>query len=446
MSDEAPTLEERLASIRALTPQDAPAAAQQLRTVFRVHDLDEVEALVSALEALELVSRELGIEPLLGPLERVVRPGPGGVEAEDWFELGQACTEIGLPEAAVPVLARGAERFPDEPGLHLELAVALGRTERHALAVAHLSAAPHHVRTSPPGLYLIASHALYAGDVERAAVAAGQIPREVIPPDVLVPLETSLARAASIRPVCPLDPDDLRGWHYVIQGGLLLHLSPYGVEVMRGRYAFLQDDYATQRVGLERVIAVLDVWGVAVPRVLHTGDRGSRVLAHAAAERLGKPLAPLDDGPGLVVTYDTENLAPEVLEGLEARRPGQIWWQHTLCWTEGGTPCPDLVTLLVQANTPPWGAVMRVDPDTQEVVRADPATEPPEILARQILDVSLPDEGAAAVEAGELHPRDRQEDLLRVAALVGGMRRVAADLPRAWFTPGAGPVPSARFH
>ena len=53
-----------------------------------------------------------------------------------------------------------------------------------------------------------------------------------------------LARAGTARAVTSLDRQDLRGWHYVLTGGVLASLSPYGFDAMTGRWAYLSDSVA----------------------------------------------------------------------------------------------------------------------------------------------------------------------------------------------------------
>jgi hypothetical protein len=50
-----------------------------------------------------------------------------------------------------------------------------------------------------------------------------------------------LARAGVAGAASPLDRRDLRGWHYVLTGGVMASLSPHGFEVMTGRWAYLSD-------------------------------------------------------------------------------------------------------------------------------------------------------------------------------------------------------------
>src|SRR5262249_43259814 len=66
------------------------------------------------------------------------------------------------------------------------------------------------------------------------------------------------ARADRVAGLCPLDAAALRGWHYVLTGGLLLHQSPYGFdEPMHGRYAWLADSLPRIATGLERLVKLV---------------------------------------------------------------------------------------------------------------------------------------------------------------------------------------------
>ena len=71
-----------------------------------------------------------------------------------------------------------------------------------------------------------------------------------------------LERAEAARAATPLDDRDLRGWQFVLTGGLVTTLSPYGFEQgMTGRYAYTQDAAGTCRYGLHRLEQVLAATG-----------------------------------------------------------------------------------------------------------------------------------------------------------------------------------------
>jgi hypothetical protein len=199
------------------------------------------------------------------------------------------------------------------------------------------------------------------------------------------------ARAAT------LDRGDLRGWHYVLTGGVLAHVSPYGFAApMQGRYAWLQDSAARVKTGLDRLRTVLAVWGVEVPCVYAPPGRDHEIIAAAAARVFGVEAAPWPavgvPAPGLVVLYDLARVAPRELERLTERRPGQIVYTHAAPWTEDSAVAPDIVTLLYQSLTAPWSERLVVDratgaarPAPADLRTADQVAD--EILASPGLDV-----------------------------------------------------------
>ena len=71
-------------------------------------------------------------------------------------------------------------------------------------------------------------NALMAGSLDKAADGFGRLPE---PEDAAwaparEKVRRMLARAGIARAVTPLDNQDLRGWHYVLTGGVLASLSP----------------------------------------------------------------------------------------------------------------------------------------------------------------------------------------------------------------------------
>ena len=118
-------------------------------------------------------------------------------------------------------------------------------------------------------------------------------------------------RADRVAGACALDGRDLRGWHYVLTGGLVLHQSPYGFdEPMHGRYAWLADSLPRVATGLDRLAAL--VAPLALPCIYAPPGRDHEIVAHAASHRLGIPVAPWPavgvPAPGLVVMYDLAEL------------------------------------------------------------------------------------------------------------------------------------------
>jgi hypothetical protein len=82
-----------------------------------------------------------------------------------------------------------------------------------------------------------------AGELWKAAEGFGRLPE---PEDAAwrparEKVRRMLARADAARATTPLDQRDLRGWHYVLAGGVLAGRSPYGFTAMTGRWAYMND-------------------------------------------------------------------------------------------------------------------------------------------------------------------------------------------------------------
>src|SRR5262249_8768693 len=147
--------------------------------------------------------------------------------------------------------------------------------------------------------YLYGYHSLLSGDVDAARPIAEALRR--IGDGSLAymgaALQGMVARADAVHGASPLDDHDLSGWHLVINGGVLLHLSPYGYEdTMRGRYAYVTDTYERVREGLDRLALTLSTAQIPVPRIFSLPDRGSRIVARAAAELFDVPFQDFPEG------------------------------------------------------------------------------------------------------------------------------------------------------
>lgn len=173
-------------------------------------------------------------------------------------------------------------------------------------------------------------------------------------------LDELLDRARLAAPVTALDGDDLRGWHLVTTGGLLLHRSPHGAAVMHGRYGYLHDQAARIAEGIELFAAVLAVWGLAPRRVLFLDEVGSRIVAGTMARLLDVELQPVGPGGGeagaieVIAAYDLARAGDGERGRLAERRPGEILFSHACCWIDPGALIADATTLLYQRLRAPW--------------------------------------------------------------------------------------------
>ena len=256
------------------------------------------------------------------------------------------------------------------------------------------------------------------------------------------------ARADTVRAVTPLDYRDLRGWHYVLTGGILARLSPYGFDAgMTGRWAYLSDSAEGCAAALARLRLILNAVGTAPQAVALMPDRSSRILGTAAAATLSLPTADFDPGQpaphSLVVAYDLTRTDPGAVAALRGRAPGQVLFERATCWTDPPRVTADVSGLLGQLVIPPWARQLRrLDDGTAGHGPAD--DRPVETIAAEIADVAPEqDEGDGST------PPDPDENLRRFTEAVTAVR--TRDRDRSWlggireYIPNAGPVPSSCF-
>lgn len=360
--------------------------------------------------------------------------------------LGRRLHAEALPRMAVTLLARAHRIAPLDEEILAALVSALGADGQHARACAVLrdAPAPHGPSLSRRGV--LARHALLAGDLDGPRRCLPELTRSADPvhQELARGIGGMLARADAIAGVSALDGGDLRGWHFVVTGGLLLHVSPHGLAAgMNGRYAFVHDSYESCLEGLRRVAMVLAMLGRPIERVLAPSDRASAILGRAASLALACPVVDWPDGgtaaAGLVVAYDLDGLAPAAREALRTHRPDQVLSCQGASWTEEPPFAADLVMRLHQFSRAPWDGHIGFDPVTG--------------AAREV----APDEAGVTTLAARIAEASRdpaaEADLPSLVALVEAARAVDGDSAagalrnvgprrRAWC---GSPVQSLRF-
>jgi hypothetical protein len=352
------------------------------------------------------------------------------------YDLGYALIDAGAPGIAAAILWRCLRLVGDSEEVVCELVSALESALAYGDALAVLEDhAPLRAR-SFLCRYLYAFNAAMAGRLELTRAALPQLAPES--PDNAAMQDTIaliVERADRVSGATPLDARDLRGWHYVLTGGLVTHQSPYGFdEPMHGRYAWLADSLDRIATGLERLLPLARA--LDVPCVYAPPGRGHEIVAAAAAAKLGVPVMPWPavgvPAPGLVVVYDLADVAIADIQRLVQRREGQLLFAHASPWTTDCSIAPDVTTLLYQSLVAPWGQSLLVDPDTREVTQSPADARDIEAIAADIV-ASVGLAGAELVS----------DELARWETLVA---RVWPPLPgprsRLW---AGGPVPSNRF-
>ena len=427
-----------------LASGEVPGLLRHLRAHGEALPLGEVARLVA--EAAQLA----GFDDLAQAAAALARggDGSGSQDARVLYDFGYACLERGAGDRAVRPLSRALELAPDAAPVLSELVTALEHDGQHARAVAVLE--DHESVMGWLHRFQYVYNAFMAGDLDKAAEGFGRLPgpQDVAWAPAREKVRRMLARAGIARAVTSLDRQDLRGWHYVLTGGVLGSLSPYGFDAgMTGRWAYLGDSVMGCAAALRRLTLILEAAGAAPESAALLPDRSSRILGVAAAATLGLPATDFDPGKpaahGLVVAYDLTKTDPGAVAALRERAPGQILFERATCWTDPPRVTADVSGLLGQTVIPPWAAQpRRLDDGTAGQGPAD--DRPVEAIAADIIHAAPEqDEGDGNT------PPDPGEDLRRFVEAVtaagtrerdggwlGGIRE---------YIPDAGPVPSNRF-
>jgi hypothetical protein len=385
------------------------------------------------LELLAELATRRGADPLAELANAAVRDPDS---PDRLYDLGYALIDAGVPAIAAAVLWRCLALVGDSEEVVCELISALESALAYHDAVAVLE--DHAALRARSFLcrYLYAFNAAMSGRLELTRTTLLALEPDSEETTALRDTIRGICeRADRVAGACTLDVRDLRGWHYVLTGGLVLHQSPYGFdEPMHGRYAWLADSLPRIATGLERLATL--VAPLALPCVYAPPGRDHEIVAHAAGQRLGIPVAPWPaigvPAPGLVVMYDLANLPSGDIARLIQRRPDQIVFAHASPWTTDSPLAPDVTTLLYQTIVPPWGAHAIVDPETRKISESAPDDRPAEVIAAELA-------ASAGLDDSELG----SDEPARWAALVARAWPPAPGLrSRLW---AGGPVPSSRF-
>ncbi|WP_126627883.1 hypothetical protein [Dictyobacter alpinus] len=428
----------------ALEQGNAQEAFQIVRSVLRYSEKTwERSDFVEAWSVFAEISAILAGEEFTNGVQAVVRH-PDDVQA--LYDIGYQLFEQGLPDLAATALARAHALAPDSAGVLNELVSALETMGMNAEACRLLKARPEVIQHNYLSRYLLAFNAIMSRDLEtpRKLLASLQQGSYEHQEELASRIASMLARADAIKDVSSLDQQDLRGWHYVVTGAFLLHLSPYGFdEGMNGRYAFVQDTRDLCLEGILRLEATLKEMDISVPRIFALPERGSTILAQALALKLHVPLVYWSDEghtePGLIAAYDLSLLDGPILVSIREHHPGQVLWSHATCWTESFPVTADVTTFFYQVNHAPWESQMRVNPDTKQVEHTQPDEHDAASIAAELLQTQLKSEALADVPT--------LQALVKTAATSHG-----AAIPAALSTQGrrqqlwdSSPVKSSRF-
>jgi len=372
--------DDELAAVTALIAAgDDRAAFGKLRARLgwpRGKDAADLAAWIGVLGTL---AERRGADQLAGLAREVVRDPDS---PDRLYELGYALIDASASSIAASVLWRCMALVGDSEQVVCELVSALETSLAHADAFAVLAEREALRAHSFMCQYLYAFDAAMAGKLDVTREALAELRADLDhddPPNEHGAMVNAIAaitgRADRVAGACTLDAADLRGWHYVLTGGLLAHQSPYGwPDPMRGRYAWLQDSHARIATGIDRLGPLAAA--AQAPCVYAPPGRAHEIVARAVALRLGLPLMPWPTigvpAPGIVALYDLADV-PDDPEKLALRRDGQIVFAHATPWTRDCPVAADLTTLLYQHLVPPWAGD---DARPAEAIAAEIAASP----------------------------------------------------------------------
>jgi hypothetical protein len=427
---------------------DVAGLLRYLRADGDALPLGEVAALVAG------AGRLAGFDDLAQAAAAVAAGGYGpstGDVVAALFLFGYTCMEHGAGYLAIRPLARALELAPDYGPVLSELVSALEQEGQHARAVAVLEEHEHLVELGWQDRFLYVYNALMAGLLDKAAEGFGRLPEPEDPAwaPARVKVRRMLARAGTARGVTALDQRDLRGWHYVLTGGVLASLSPYGFDAgMAGRWGwYVVDSGRSCAAALARLRVILDAAGALPETVAVLPDRSSWILGTAVAAVLGLPVTEFDPASPaasqLVVAYDLNSTDPGAVAALRQRAPGQILFERATCWTDPPRVAADISGLLAQAFAATWDGKPRALDDG--AIGYGPADDRPEETIAAEIARTAPEQDLGDGRT----PPDPDENLDRFVDAVAGVD--GRDRDGGWlgglreYVPDAGPVPSSRF-
>lgn len=247
-------------------------------------------------------------------------------------ELGEGLLEREMPDEAATVLMRAWNTRRGDEDLMSATICALEAAQRHPDAFRILTEdAEKRLRETFTGRYLTAFNGLMCSNPE---------PARAFLPGLLKHPDTEHAEMAQelggmLARFDAAKPRDLRAWHLVVNGSLLLQTAPTD----DGRHSALEDSAAAWRHTLELARRLAEALPTPVKNLWRLEEPRSRVMANAAAALWGWPVTDLPSSggslrPGLILAHDLDALAEDTLDALQWHRPDQVLVAHAACFEE----------------------------------------------------------------------------------------------------------------
>ena len=378
--------------LKNLKQQNLQEAYSNIREILDYPGYYYLEAVWDdVINLFERITREL-IGDEWGDLVKNIRDNPNDVDA--LYDLAYILYEKSAHSIAATFLSRANKIKPQDEKIISELVVNLEFMMLNQEACTILSEAKKLLETSEFCRYQLGFNRIMTGNIDETEKLTLTI-QDSQDKDIQFmakSLKGMINRVSALKKSRPLDNTDLRGWHMVLNGSILLHLSPYGIDDgMYGRYAYISDSYSLCRHGIDRVKCVLEAAKIEVPSILSLPDRSSQILAMATSEIFEKPHKIWDEvdinTKGLIVAYDLNEIySDEIILDITDHRIGQILWAHASCWTYTFPYAPDITTYLYQQNNSPWGGGQMVyNKNSKRIETSEINKSEEEDLSQQII-------------------------------------------------------------
>jgi len=289
-------------------------------------------------------------------------------DPQEFFRAGCRAMDLGRFRWAASLFRRADGLAPAEPGILIELAVALAHTNRFASAIEvleRIEAVVGHFW----GQYELAWCYLCTQQVDRARPLVERLPDLADEDRHITALPKLRHFLRRLEHLGPLERPTIREWYCVQFGGALLHVEEKA-DRAGGRFGLCEHDPDAVAELLARFAVLMEKAQQRPKRVLAAGSIASATMAAALGEHWSLPVARLSDAPPerdtLVVAAAAEELYRA--EGIDEAKPGQTVFVYDGRWNIDGYTCPDVAAVLSLGCRFPWIAERDdTDPDADVV-------------------------------------------------------------------------------
>ncbi len=295
-----------------------------------------------------------------------------GLDAEELFNLAYALINAEWPEFAANIFRILYESGTRVESVVTEYAVALERSGWNEKSMNILQENLHIVEKSLYFSYVLAFNAMNSGYPIQTKKAFELMKKnydstQEYHTTFLERIRNFIARYDRLFGKLSIVNDDLRQWHYILNGSIVLYYSPYGWEQMHGRFGLIQESIGTLKIGLTRMAEAIQKLNLSVEHILYVDNYQSKILAKAFSELTKIPLKEISEKnaneKGLVVLYKRKNMSPELYEQLQQKHEGQYLWVHSWDWVNVHGYEADFITHLSQMTSDPWEPSFRYNSD-----------------------------------------------------------------------------------